>query len=89
MQLLQAENIQLKDSRTKAGEQLQSFMNVVYKEFDVTPVKVGSQESLLDNRSHKSFTSGTRSRASRQSMRSNSSCSSMSSVASSNIIPDH
>ena len=88
MQQLQAENIQLKDSRAKAGEQLQSFMNVVYKEFDVTPVKVGSQESLLDNRSHKSFASGTRSRASRQSMRSNSSCSSMSSVASSNIL-DH
>lgn len=89
MQSLQVENMQLKDSRTKAGEQLQSFMNVVYKEFDVTPVKVGSQESLLDNRSHKSFASaGTRSRNSRQSIRSNSSCSSMSSVASSNIL-DH
>lgn len=89
VQQLQAENIQLKDSRAKAGEQLQSFMNVVYKEFDVTPVKVGSQESLLDSRSHKSFTSvGTMSRNSRQSIRSNSSCSSMSSVASSNIV-DH
>lgn len=89
MQQLQAENMQLKDSRAKAGERLQSFMNVVYKEFDVTPVKVGSQESLLDSRSNKSFTSvGTMSRNSRQSIRSNSSCSSMSSVASSSIV-DH
>ena len=85
MQQLQTENAQLKESRSKAGELLQSFANVVYKEFDVTPSKVGSQESLLDTRSHKSFLS-VMSRNSSQSIRSNSSCSSVSSASSSNIL---